>query len=83
MALWPSWGSYDFTPAVEEGELDSSDDSETDADSEPLKLYHRRKSTAITVKARVSSYVCGPGKVYKTALWWRKNTSVFSKNLPT
>lgn len=46
--------SYDFTPRVVENELDSSDDSDSEAGTENLKLYHRRKSTVTAVKARVS-----------------------------
>lgn len=46
--------SYDFTPRVVENELDSSDDSDSEAGTENLKLYHRRKSTVTAVKARSS-----------------------------
>lgn len=47
-------GSYDFTSASDDNELDSSDDSDSDGAIEAPKLYHRRKSTAATVRARVS-----------------------------
>ncbi|KAK3726917.1 hypothetical protein QZH41_016706 [Actinostola sp. cb2023] len=45
-------GSYDFTCPSDDNELDSSDDSDSDAAIEAPKLYHRRKSTAATVRAR-------------------------------
>ena len=48
--------SYDFTPRVEENEIDSSDESDSEGGTETLKLYHRRKSTVTAVKARVSFY---------------------------
>lgn len=46
--------SYDFTCTSDENELDSSDDSDLDGAFEAPKLYHRRKSTAAAVSARVS-----------------------------
>ena len=50
-----SWRrSYDFTSRVAENEVDSSDDSDSDAGPETIKLYHRRKSTVTAVRARVS-----------------------------
>ena len=52
MAHWRK--SYDFSSSAEENELDSSDESESDENLEAARLYHRRKSTAIAVKARVS-----------------------------
>ena len=52
MAYWRK--SYDFSSSAEENELDSSDESESDENLEAARLYHRRKSTAIAVKARVS-----------------------------
>ncbi|KXJ26244.1 Diacylglycerol kinase eta [Exaiptasia diaphana] len=45
-------GSYDFTSASDDNELDSSDDSDSDGAIEAPKLYHRRKSTAAAVRAR-------------------------------
>lgn len=45
--------SYVFTPRVEESEIDSSDESDSEVGTETLKLYHRRKSTVTAVKARV------------------------------
>ena len=52
MAHWRK--SYDFSLSFDENELDSSDESENDENVEAMKLYHRRKSTAIAVRARVS-----------------------------
>lgn len=40
--------------SADENDLDSSDESESDENIEAARLYHRRKSTAIAVRARVS-----------------------------
>lgn len=50
--------SYDFTPRAEENEFDSSDESDSEGGTEPLQVYHRRKSTVTAVKARVGDRCC-------------------------
>ncbi|XP_068687349.1 diacylglycerol kinase delta-like isoform X1 [Montipora foliosa] len=44
--------SYDFTPRMEEFELDSSDESDSEGGTETINTYHRRKSTVTAVKSR-------------------------------
>lgn len=57
-------GSYDFTSASDENELDSSDDSDSDGAVEAPKFYHRRKSTAAVVRARVGLSFSFPSFIF-------------------